>query len=85
MKNVNQSADYFEPLLRGRVVRAMKQLRDQVSINDLAMAMGNARQATALVTAKAIREALAPTAKVMKDAVRQGGRIGAEKVRKAVK
>lgn len=79
---VHKAADYYEPLLRVRIVRAMKAIRASVSINDLAMSMGNAKQAAQLVPVAKLKVALAPAAKVVRDAVRQGGKIAAERVRK---
>lgn len=78
---VHKAADYYEPLIRARIVRALKSVRKSVSINDLAMAMGNAKQAASLLPRKTIENALAPAAKVVHDARMQGGKIGAAKVR----
>jgi hypothetical protein len=77
---IHAAADYYEPLFRARFVKAMKTLQKQVSITHLAMAMGNHRQATALVTTKMLTDALQPAAKVIKDAVNQGGKLGAKEL-----
>lgn len=82
--NVQQSASYYAPLLRARIVRALKALRSKHSINELALLMGSREASRTFLRRKDIEAALAPAGKVVKDAVRQGGRIGAEKVNKAL-
>lgn len=82
---VHASADYYEPLFRARFVRAMKLLQAQTSINSLAMSMGNVRQATDLIPRSAITKALEPTKKVIRDAYRRGGRLGADHLKELFK
>lgn len=77
-KAVHKSADYYEPRLRVALARAMKQLRKQVSVHDIAVAI-SMRHTRFLETA-AIKRALEPAAKIIRDAVRQGGKLGAERV-----
>lgn len=77
---IHKAADYYEPLLRARLVRAFKLIRSGVSINALAMSMGNVRQAGDLIPRKKIEAAFAPAARVVYDAVGQGGKIGAAKI-----
>lgn len=77
---IHKAADYYEPLLRARIVRALKAIRAGVSINALAMSMGNATQAGDMIPRKKIEAALASASNVIKDAVGQGGKIGAAKV-----
>lgn len=60
----------------------MKALQRKVSINALAMAMGNVDQAAALLSKRDIEIALGPVTKVVKDAVRRGGKLGAVRVRR---
>jgi hypothetical protein len=79
-KELHKSADYYEPLFRARFVRAMKALQKRTSINHLAMVMANKRQAKAIIPKAQIQLALVPAAKVIKDAVMQGGKIGAKRV-----
>lgn len=74
---VHAAADHYEAHLRARFVRAAKALRASVRINDLAMALGNPKQALALLPTTRIREALAPVATTAKDAVLKGGQLGA--------
>lgn len=81
---VHKAADYYEPLFRARVMRAMKAVRAAVSINHLAMSMGNAHQAASAVPRKEIEAALQPASRVITDAFNQGGKIGAEKVKKVL-
>lgn len=78
IKVVHSSADYYEPLFRARYVRAMKQLQKSISINDLAMSMGNAKQAASMVPRSAIVKAMEPLRKVLRDAFMRGGRLGAD-------
>jgi len=82
IKLVHGSADYFEPLLRARFVRAMKEVQSQVSINTLAMSMGNVRQARDVVSRALIERSLNKALKkVLKDAFMRGGKLGAEHLR----
>jgi hypothetical protein len=65
----HRAADYFERLLRAKVVKALKSLR---------------RRGVS-VTRADIQKALKPAVHVIKDAVRAGGRIGATRVKETVK
>lgn len=76
---IHKAADYYEPLLRTRIARAMKLLRKQVTVTDIALAIQ--MRHTKLFETRAIMKALLPAAKVVRDAVRQGGKLGAERVR----
>lgn len=86
-KNHNQkpfhaSADYYEPLLRARFVRAMKGVQKTVTINRLAQAIAaNPRTAHEVIPDLQIEEALAPLTKVITDAYMRGGKLGADHVR----
>lgn len=75
---VHTAADYYEPLMRARFVRAMKALRKTVSVDDIARAI-RLRQPNFIPRA-AIEKALAPCANVVRDAVMRGGQLGAERV-----
>jgi hypothetical protein len=77
---IHKAADYYEPLFRARLKRAMKSLRASVSIGELAAAISQRRPE--VIPAARIRKALEPAAKVVRDAVRQGGKLGALQVNK---
>lgn len=76
---IHRAANYYEPLFRARFVRAMKALRASIRIQDIALAI--AHKNPHLLTLQ-ITDKLAPASLVVRDAVNQGGKIGAEKVRK---
>lgn len=78
---VHAAADYYEALFAARFVRAMKRVQAQVSINDLALSLGNVRQAQRLVTTHMVTDALSSCATVNTKARRKGGQIGAVRVR----
>jgi hypothetical protein len=77
--DVHKAADYFEPKLRMAIVRAMRMLRQQVTVADLARAI--MLRESHPISRKTIELALQPAKKIVSDALRQGGRIGAAKVR----
>lgn len=77
---VHKAADYYEPLLRARFVRAMKALRATITVEDIARAI-QLRQTT-VVPRSTIEKVLAKCANVVRDAVMQGGKLGADRVRK---
>lgn len=79
MRDVHKAAAYYEPLFRARVKRALKQLQSSVSVDELARAIRMSD--THPITRETIMKALGPAANVVRDATRQGGIIGAEKVR----
>lgn len=79
-KQVHASADYYEALFRARFVRAMRKVREQTSINELAMLMGNKRQVKDVIPRARILEALGPCETVVKDALVKGVRLGTQKV-----
>jgi hypothetical protein len=80
VNEVHKVAAYYEPLFRARVARAMRRLRSRVTLEQLvrAIRLGD----THPIPQATIKTLLEPAAQVIRDAVRQGGRIGAEKVRK---
>lgn len=78
-REVHVAADYYEPLFRARFVRAMKALRKSISVEDIARAI-RLKQPT-VVPRSTLEKALAPCANVVRDAVRRGGQIGANRVR----
>jgi hypothetical protein len=80
---IHQAADYYEAQLRARFVRAAKALRASVSINDLAMALGNPKQALALLPKTKVRTALAPVSTIWTQAFVKGGTLGATQLNKA--
>jgi hypothetical protein len=59
----------------------MKNLQRQTSINDLAVSLISVKQATGVIADSKIEAALAPLKKIIRDAFRQGGKIGAARVR----
>lgn len=77
-KNIHASADYFEASFRARFAKAMKQLQKETSINNLAMAMHNLRNATRVVDRKALEKALEPLRPLLRDAYMRGGKLGAK-------
>ena len=79
---VHASADYYEPLLRARFVRAMKAVQRQTPINSLALSMANARQAKNTIPKAVLEQALEPLKKVIRDAYMRGGKLGADHLRK---
>lgn len=82
---VHASADYYEALFRARFVKVMKKLQSTVSINALALSMGNVRQAQSIVTRAEILKALMPLKKILADSFMKGGRIGADHVKETLK
>lgn len=81
-QSLHKAADYFEPLIQVRFRKAMQALRKKVSINALAMSMGNVNQAKSVVTRKLIETELQPLRRILHDAFRKGGRVGADVVNK---
>lgn len=77
---VHKAADYYEPLLRARFVRAMKELRRNITVEDIARAI-QLRQPV-VVPRSTIEKALAKCVNVIKDAVMHGGKLGADRLRK---
>lgn len=77
---VHKAADYYEPLLRARFVRAMKALRATITVAEIARAI-QLRQ-TVVVPRATIDKTMAKCANVVHDAVLHGGTLGAERVRK---
>ncbi|HUW57081.1 MAG TPA: hypothetical protein VMZ92_10630 [Planctomycetota bacterium] len=80
--DLHKAADYFEPLLRVRFIRAMKAIQASVGINALALSIGNPRQAANLVSRDAVVKAMGPVMKVIRDSLRHGGRLGAVRVQR---
>lgn len=79
---LHASADYYEPLFRARFVRAMKEVQRKVSINSLALSMGNLRQAKDLIPRQLLQDTLSKACKkVLRDAYMRGGKLGAEHVK----
>lgn len=78
MANIHKAADYFEPLLRVRIVRALKALRASVRVKDITIALSH--KAPALVVLHVNAKDFAPAIKVVRDAIRQGGKLGAAQV-----
>ncbi len=80
---LNKVADPIEPYLAKAFERAVKKLKRSVSINELAMklALRDAKGAMRLLTKDMIKEALGPSATIVRDATIRGGKLGAEAVR----
>lgn len=74
---VHASADYYEPLLRARFVRAMKKLQLQTSINQLALSLTSVTNAQSVIPTSSVEAALVPLKKVLIDAYMRGGKLGA--------
>lgn len=86
IETLHASADYFEPLFRVALVKVMKQLQKQSSINRLAMAMANTGTRAEAIPRKAIQDLLQPViTKIVRDAVRRGGKLGAAHVQELLK
>lgn len=77
-KNIHASADYFEALFRARFAKAMKQLQKQTSINALAMAMHNIRNATQVVDRRSLEKSLEPLRPLLVQAYMRGGKLAAK-------
>lgn len=75
---IHKAADYYEPLLRVRVKAALKALRASITVNEIAIAI--AHKSPGVLTTKRGQALMAPAMKVVRDAVRQGGIIGAGKI-----
>lgn len=84
IKIVHRSADYYEPLFRARFVRSMKALRQTVSRTAIQMAVARQRAVKDVIPRSDIIKALAPAEKVLRDAFRRGGQLGAEHVKKTL-
>jgi hypothetical protein len=82
---VGLSADYFEGLLRARLVRVMKQLQKDTSINQLAMAMHNLRDAAGVIDRQALEKAVAFLKPLIKQAYMRGGKLGATHVKSTLR
>ncbi len=84
-KSLHVSADYFEPLFRAKLYRAFKQVQSQTSINALAMAMGNLRQAKDTIPRNALEDAITSAVKrVLIDSFTRGGKLGAVHVKESL-
>lgn len=80
---LHKAADHYEPLLRKQFVRAMKLLQKRVSINQLAILMGDPRQVRRVIPSrKDVAAAIEPASKVFKSAFIKGGKLGAERIKK---
>lgn len=76
LNNLRSSADYFEPLLRARYVRAMKTLQGRLSVDFLATLIAN--NPDQVITREVLDDALKPLVKIVTDAFNRGGRHGME-------
>src|SRR4051812_9947792 len=86
IETLHASADYFEPLFRAALVRVMKQLQKQASINRLALAMHNAGARAEAIPRKQIEDLVRPMIqKIMRDVVRRGGKLGAAHLQELLK
>lgn len=79
---VHKAADYYEPLMRSKFVKAIKALRKRVTLQQIVMAM---QTKTPIIPRSQLEEALKPAAKVIHDAVMYGGKLGAVKVNEVIK
>lgn len=82
---LHAAADAVEPQLARAVGRAMRRIREGVSINALAMALAarDQKAAVALLVEAEMRAALGPAAAIVQAAVLRGGRVGAPAVNRA--
>lgn len=76
-QKVHTAADYYEPLLRARVYRAMKAIQRSMSVEQIAQAIAQGR---AIVPRQRLLDALKPAANVIRDAYLRGGTIGADRL-----
>lgn len=76
-KKVHDAADYYEPLLRARIQRAMKALQKALTVEQIAQAIAQGR---AILPRGSIMNALKPAHNVIHDAFLQGGKIGADRM-----
>lgn len=79
---VHKAADYYEPLMRSKFVIGIKALRKRITLQHIVLAM---QTKTPIVQRKQLEEALAPAAKVIRDAVMYGGKLGEVKVNEVLK
>ncbi len=81
-RELHAAADRIEPRLERAFVRAMERLRDQVSINELALALsaGDAKGALRRVPVGEVREALEGVGDSVQEAFMRGGRLGAKRI-----
>lgn len=79
---IHKAADYYEPLMRTKIVKGLRALRTRVTIQHIVAAM---QSGAPILPRKQVEAALAPAAKVVRDAVNQGGKLGAMHVNKAIK
>lgn len=77
---IHKAADYYEPLFRANFVRAIKRMRSSLTIASLARAIQ--QRHPQVLSRQVIQQALAPAEKIVRDAVRRGGQLGAERLRK---
>lgn len=83
-KEVHRAADYFEPLLRARFVKQMKEARkkvDQRALADAIAAKDPAKALTVIMTSTNLPALMRPIQKVLQDSVMKGAKVGAEMVR----
>ncbi len=80
---LHKVADPIEARLARAFERAAEKLKASISINELAMklAIRDAKGAMRLLTKDMIKEALGPSATIVRDATIRGGKLGAEAVR----
>lgn len=76
-KKVHDAADYYEPLLRARIQRAMRALQKALTVEQIAQSIAQGR---AIVPRGAIINALKPAQNVIHDAFLRGGKIGADRL-----
>ncbi len=78
-RKIHAEADRIELKLARSVERAMTKVRNTVSINELglALAMGDVKRAVRLVPLERVKEALSPAGTTIRDAVIEGGKVGA--------
>lgn len=79
---VHNAANYYEPLMRVKIVRAIKALRKTLTLQHMVTSM---QSGGAIVPRKQLEQALQPAAKVMRDAFNHGGKVGATRVNEVLK
>lgn len=81
MVNIRTVGDRFEGRLARAIVRATERMRERVSINELAAAIGakDVRRALALIPEENLADALQPVAAIVRATEARGERMGAER------
>lgn len=79
---VHKAADYYEPLMRSKITAGLKALRKKITLQHIVASM---QSRAAVIPRKQIEDALQPAAKVIRDAVMHGGKLGEAKVNEVLK